>query len=86
MGDRCLIFSLARCGSESLVSILNCHPEILCVSEPFNRDNFDGQYLNRVKDETTLREALADLWKEYTGIKHVWDPAGRSRTSRNSTG
>jgi len=76
MGDRCLIFSLARCGSETLVSILNCHPEILCVSEPFNRDNFDGQYLNRVKDETTLREALADLWKEYTGIKHVWDASG----------
>jgi hypothetical protein len=82
MGDRCLIFSLARCGSETLVSTLNCHPEILCVSEPFNRDNFDGKYLNRVKDETTLRDALADLWKEYSGIKHVWDASGWPFTGR----
>jgi hypothetical protein len=76
MADRQLIFSLARCGSESLVSILNCHPEILCVSEPFNRDNFEGQYLARVKDEASLYEALNDLWKEYTAIKHVWDASG----------
>jgi hypothetical protein len=76
MGDRGLIFSLARCGSETLVSILNCHPEILCVSEPFNRDNFEGQYQERVHNEASLHAALNDLWKEYTAIKHVWDASG----------
>jgi hypothetical protein len=76
MGDKCLIFCPARCGSETLVSILNCHPQMLVVSEPFNRDNFEGQYLQRVKDASSLQEALNDLGREYTGIKHVWDASG----------
>ena len=76
MEAKSLIFSLARCGSETLVSVLNCHPQICCVSEPFNRDNFEGRYHNQVKDAASLREALHDIWNEYTGIKHVWDPSG----------
>ena len=76
MGDRILIFSLARCGSETLVSILNSHPEIRCVSEPFNSDNFEGQYRKRVQDAKSLYEAMDDLYKQYTAIKHVWDASG----------
>ena len=76
MPDKFLIFSLARCGSETLVSALNCHPQIRIVSEPFNPDNFGGQFLKRVIDPESLHAALDDLWRDFSGLKHVWDPSG----------
>jgi hypothetical protein len=56
--------------------ILNCHPEIRCMREPFNPDQSGRTYLDRVTDMATLDDTLAEIWSIYDGIKHVWHPSG----------
>jgi hypothetical protein len=70
-----IIFSLARCGSTTLTHVLNCHPGSKCVIEPFTPSNESTKY-RCIKDADALDRALAELWREYNGIKHVWDPTG----------
>jgi hypothetical protein len=55
--------------------ILNCHPEIRCVNEPFNPDNCCGRELI-LPDEAALDEQLRGLWVRFNGLKHVWHPSG----------
>jgi hypothetical protein len=55
---------------------LNCHPEIRCLREPFNPDQFGSKYLGGVQDLSSLGSALAGIWQTHNGIKHVWDPSG----------
>lgn len=56
--------------------LLNCHPEIRCIDEPFNPHNFHGQYIERVKDVASLDETLEDILRGHNGIKHAWDLTG----------
>lgn len=78
MKDRFLLFAIARSGSTTLLRLLNCHPEIRCIDEPFNPHKFNGQYFERVKDVASLDETLEDIWRSHNGIKHAWDPTGAS--------
>jgi hypothetical protein len=71
-----LVFSLPRCGSTTLQRILNCHPYIRCLEEPFNPFNYDRKYFRRVTDLASLDETLRDIWSTYQGIKHTWDLDG----------
>jgi len=76
MKDRFVVFSIARSGGTTLMHLLNCHPDIRCINEPFNPGNVDGRYYERVKDLGSLDEALEEIWRDYNGIKHAWDPTG----------
>ncbi len=82
MKDRFLLFAIARSGCTTLMRLLNCHPEIRCIDEPFNLNNFQGQYFERVKDVASLDETLEDIWRCHNGIKHAWDPTGTPFTLR----
>lgn len=73
MGTRFILFSLARCGSTTLMRVLNCHPDIRCIAEPFNAKHIHRQYWERVKDSASLDDTLEEIWKTYNGIKHIWD-------------
>lgn len=72
---RFIIFSLARCGSTTLMHALNCYQGVRCVLEPFTPANLSTEYGN-IKNARDLDSALGEIWKEYNGIKHVWHPSG----------
>jgi hypothetical protein len=71
-----LIFSMPRCGSTTLQRLVNCHPRIQCLEEPFNPFNYDGKYLRQVFDMASLDDTLLDIWRTNNGIKHTWCPDG----------
>ena len=73
MSDRFILFSLGRCGSTTLEHLLNCHPDIRCIHEPFNKDSPDAR---PVEDAETLDSILEVVWANYNGIKHVYSPMG----------
>jgi hypothetical protein len=79
-----LVFSQLRCGSTTLRRLLNCHPQLRCLEEPFNPFNYGGQYLKRVSDLTSLDEVLSEIWRSYNGIKHTWCSDGWPFTDRPS--
>lgn len=76
MPNRFLIMSLPRCGSTTLMDVLNCHPDIRCLREPFNPDQAGNTYLGRVRDFGSLGSVLGHIWREFNGVKHVWEPCG----------
>jgi LPS sulfotransferase NodH len=65
-----ILYCQPRTGSTTLARILNCHPEVNCYLEPFNPDN-SGGYLARVRDVSSLRVTLNEIWRTHNGIKHV---------------
>src|SRR3954470_16532022 len=72
-----IIFSLPRTGSTTLVRLVNCHPGIHCIFEPFNPTN-RAQYAIRADNLRRvygLGVAVQQLWTVCNGIKHVgsWD-------------
>jgi len=72
---RFIIFSLARCGSTTLMNALNCYPDVRCALEPFTPANLGTPY-GHITEAAALDKALTELWRDYNGIKHVWHPAG----------
>lgn len=76
MPDHILIFSLPRCGSTTLMRVLNCHKEIHCASEPFNDDSPPFAELVRAEDPQSLEAKLEAIRAEHDCIKHVWHPSG----------
>jgi hypothetical protein len=62
--------------------LLNCHPNIRCINEPFNPSNFGGSYLRRVSDLASLDDTLDEIWSSFNGIKHVWHASGWPFTHR----
>lgn len=56
--------------------LLNCHADLRLINEPFNENNFGGQFLRRAADLESLKKTLDELWSTYNGIKHVWHPSG----------
>ncbi len=69
-----LIFALARTGSTTLRRLLECHPAVSCVHEPFNPGR--RRPPEPVTDGGRLHHELRQLRKRTSGIKHVWDPKG----------
>ena len=76
MAERFVLFSLPRCGSTTLMHLLNCHPDIRCTHEPFNKAWTVIPNFEPVEDRETLDLLLESLWEQYNGIKHVFVPAG----------
>jgi hypothetical protein len=58
------------------MNVLNCHPEVCCLREPFNPDQSGNTYLGRVHDLASLDSTIASIWRVHNGIKHVWDWSG----------
>ena len=74
--DRTLIYSLPRCGSTTLMGVLNQHKDIECAAEPFNSDSPRFAALAPAVDAASLDARLDAVWAECNAIKHVWHPAG----------
>jgi hypothetical protein len=72
---RFLIFRGRVGGTTTLMRALNCYPGVQCALEPFTPENLSTTYGN-ISDAETLDRVLAEIWREYNGIKHVWHPTG----------
>jgi hypothetical protein len=73
-----VLFSPERTGSTTLVRLLNCHPAIRCIREPFN-PQYTGPVMQRCQElrkTTGLEAAVASLWQVCNGLKHVWHADG----------
>jgi hypothetical protein len=70
--DRFIIFAVARSGSSSLCHILNTHPEIICINEPFVPEHATAE----IKTPDDLNRELDRIYDSATGIKHVWTDSG----------
>lgn len=69
-----ILFCHARSGSSSLFQILQLHPQLNILEEPFNeRFNVwypdEKNYLNLIKDRASLDEQLSEIFSKYNGIK-----------------
>ena len=76
-----MIYSPSRTGSTTLVRLLNCHPAIRCVWEPFNPTHraifaIHSQEILRSHGGGGLEAALKYLATTCNGFKHVWHPGG----------
>ncbi len=74
--NRFIITSLPRCGSTTLARVLNCHPNINCLIEPFHPRRYQGQFHALAVDNFTFKTTLDLIWKKWNGIKHVWEASG----------
>lgn len=70
-----MLFCLGRTGSTTLMRLLNCHPQIRCLFEPFNIDCY-RESAPRINDQRALYAALDDIYQRYNGVKHVVSPRG----------
>ena len=68
-----MIYALGRTGSYSLCNILNLHPSLRLLNEPFNLDNPNRFPVDREED---IDNALKIIFTRSNAIKHVWDPSG----------
>ena len=69
-----IIFSLPRTGSTTLLRLVNCHPGVRCIFEPFNPTN-QAQFAVRadtLRRTHGLAVTVQQLWTICNGIKHVW--------------
>jgi hypothetical protein len=71
-----LILSPSRCGSTTLMHLLNCHPDVRCLLEPFNPDRWGDTYARGVHDLASLDAIVTGIWDTHNGIKHVWGYSG----------
>ena len=71
---RVVLFAHPRSGSSSLYQILQLHPELNILEEPFN-ENFirwdpdNKNYRDLIHDIPSLDEQLMEIFAEYNGIK-----------------
>lgn len=71
-----LLFAHPRSGSTTLMQILNLHPEINLMHEPFNEEREqwaegNKNYINETKTIVDLDQALEEIHKTYNGFKHL---------------
>jgi hypothetical protein len=69
-----IIDGLPRTGSTTLVRLLNCHPDIACLMEPFHPRRYDGQFYRMSVQSGSVKSALALIRYRWDGFKHVWSP------------
>jgi hypothetical protein len=73
-GPRLVVVAHPRSGSNSLVKILGCHPELTLLNEPFNQ-HFSSwlpanpDYRARVTDVTSLDRVVDGILGDYSGFK-----------------
>src|SRR5262245_21405971 len=72
--QRIILFAHPRSGSSSLYQILQLHPVLNILEEPFN-ENFTSwhpdnpNYLERIHDIPSLDQQLAQIYATYNGVK-----------------
>ena len=67
--------SLPRSGSTTLARILNCHPGIDCILEPFHPRQGFGLFHRLALSERSAHTAINMIFCRWSGLKHVWDAA-----------
>lgn len=73
-GQRVILFAHPRSGSSSLLQILQLHPQLHLLEEPFN-EGFVGwsptnkDYLGQIHDIPSFQAQLADIFTTYNGLK-----------------
>jgi hypothetical protein len=73
-GPRLVVVAHPRSGSNSLLEILDCHPELNLLDEPFN-ESFstwlpsNPDYRARVSDVTSLDRVVDGILADYSGFK-----------------
>jgi hypothetical protein len=72
--DRIILFAHPRSGSSSLYQILQLHPELNILEEPFNErftewNPSNKNYLSHIFDIPSLDAQLADIFIAYNGVK-----------------
>ena len=73
-GPRLVVVAHPRSGSNSLVEILDCHPELTLLDEPLNEDfsswlPANPDYRARVTDVTSLDRVVNGILADYSGFK-----------------
>jgi hypothetical protein len=74
-GPRLVVVAHPRCGSNSLVEILDCHPDLaLLLDEPFNEDfstwlPANPDYRALVTDVASLDRVVDGILADYSGFK-----------------
>lgn len=69
-----ILWSLPRCGSTSLMNIVNAAGGN-CCNEPFSNKNFQAPYRD-MAIANNLFGAMDDIISKWTGIKHCGHPSG----------
>jgi LPS sulfotransferase NodH len=76
MGDtpKLVVVAHPRSGSNSLLEILDCHPELTFLNEPFN-EGFSSwlpgnpDYRARINDAASLDQVIGSILADYSGFK-----------------
>jgi hypothetical protein len=73
-GDRLLLLGHARSGSSNLYQILQAHPDLNILEEPFNERYVtwkpgNEDFRSRVRDVASLDVVLADIFIRFNGLK-----------------
>src|SRR5689334_20745080 len=74
LNQHLILFAHPRSGSSSLYQILQLHPALNILEEPFNQgftkwNPNHPNYLERVSDIPSLDKVLAEIFVAYNGIK-----------------
>jgi hypothetical protein len=72
--EKVLLFGHPRSGSSNLYQILQSHPALDLIEEPFNENyvkwrSGNKDYLSCVRDIETLDKQLADIFTSFNGVK-----------------
>jgi len=72
--DHVILFAHPRSGSSSLYQILQLHPELNILEEPFNERFMEWNpnnknYLSLISDIPSLNAQLLEIFSAYNGVK-----------------
>jgi len=70
-----ILLASARTGSTTLADLLNSHPAVSCLREPFNPEHGikwgKKPYARQLQEGVPLCDVVRDIFSEYTGFKHL---------------
>jgi len=72
--ERLIIFAHPRSGSTNLLRVLQLHPELDLLEEPFNEEHavwrrFHREHRQRITDMDSFASVLREIYAEYDGFK-----------------
>ena len=73
-GNYFIVDGLPRTGSTTLARLLNCHPDIACLVEPFHPRRYEGHFYRMSVQSGSVHPALTLIRYRWNGLKHVWLP------------
>jgi hypothetical protein len=70
-----MIIASARTGSTTLADLLNVHPAVSCLLEPFNREHGvlwgKSNYVQKLENGALLIDVVRSIFSEHQGFKHL---------------